>query len=159
MAVGSCVSSHPRAAFKRPRTSLSSTLSCTLAFASALTFPVGWLDDDIYCFTCCWADTAYNQDGHLCGAHFSRALYKCLLDLPLHYNDFETDDPALWSGMVQFVLATDNIAEQSEAVVEGGLRFAEEVYSTSDPTRLLETVELQPNGQPKKKKHQKEKIN
>ena len=101
---------------------------------------------------CCWADTAYNQDGHLCGAHFSRALYKCLLDLPLHYNDFETDDPALWSGMVQFVLATDNIAEQSEAVVEGGLRFAEEVYSTSDPTRLLETVELQPNGQKTKKK-------
>ena len=57
--------------------------------------------------------------------------------MPLHYSDFESDDPALWTGKVKFVLDTDNIDEVSDAIVEGGIRFEEEFYSARDQNKLV----------------------
>ena len=59
-----------------------------------------------------------------------------LLDLPLHFMDFEGDDPALYSAQVRWVLDTEGIEAQAEAVLGEPLTFSAEAAAGGAPAEL-----------------------
>ena len=87
----------------------------------------------------CLLDTAHGQAGRLCPVHFTAAFYKTMLDLPVHFNDFENDDPSLYTSQVNWILQTDQIDRAAEEALGEPLTFS--VEPVSGPI-----VDLRPGG-------------
>lgn len=60
-------------------------------------------------------------------ARFTSSFYKLILDLPLHYNDLETDDPELYNSKIKFILEQD-MDDPTIREALGDLTFVEEEY-------------------------------
>lgn len=83
-------------------------------------------------------DTVVFDPSHV-NVRLSSGFCKQLLNLPVHYADFERDDPEFYSSKVKYIL-------QNKVTEDLGLFFAEEEYSRQDGRFLLIERELKPNG-------------
>lgn len=71
-----------------------------------------------------------------------------MLDLPLHYNDFQTDDPEFYKSKVKYILDS-NMDDKEIREMLGDISFTEEEYIQSSEGGRRETVvyPLKDNGE------------
>ena len=72
--------------------------------------------------------------------HFTTAFYKKLLDLPVHWRDFEIDDPSYYQSKIKMILETEITTDIAE---DWDLTFTMPVRSSNG---RIEQLELQPGG-------------
>jgi len=86
----------------------------------------------------CLYDTII-YDPCLVNVHFSRAFYKQLLGLPIHYSDLKYDDPQFYNSTVKYILENNELEELELYFTANG------VEETSNGNEYRE-INLKPNG-------------